>query len=73
MQLHNSSLSLACEYLSDRNRHVYITPTRFIELFRLFHGIMRRKHLEIDEERDKYMVGIDKLEEANVIVDKMKA
>lgn len=70
--MHNSTLSLAQTYLQEKGRQVYITPTRFIEIFKLFEIIMKRKHLQLDDERSKYLIGIQKLEEANLIVDKMK-
>ena len=65
-------MALAIQYVQDKNRQVYITPTRFIEIFKLFISIMKRKHTHLDEERNKYLVGIQKLEEANIIVDNMK-
>ena len=71
--IHKSTLNIANDYLNEKNRQVYITPTRFIEIFKLFQNIMKRKHQQIDEERHKYLIGIQKLEEANVIVDNMKA
>lgn len=52
---------------------MYITPTRFTENFAPFSRIIRRKTKQIDEERKTYIMGIKKLEEANMIVDGMKA
>lgn len=44
VQIHNSVIKVASEdYLSERGRHVYITPTRFTETFGLFEKIMMRK------------------------------
>lgn len=70
--MHNMTLNLAQEYFEEKRRQVYITPTKFIELFKLFDTIMQRKHKQIDEERNKYLIGIQKLDEANVTVDQMK-
>lgn len=72
VKIHNSALDLEQQYLNEKKRQVYITPTRFIEIFKLFETIMKRKHQQIDEERSKYDIGIQKLDEANIIVDDMK-
>ena len=72
VKMHKSALKLAADYQTEKNRQVYVTPTRFIELFGLFAAVMSRKHQQIDEERGKYLVGVQKLVEANEIVDRMK-
>jgi len=72
VRLHKAAIETASQYLVNKQRHVYITPTKFIELFKLFTQIMNRKHSHLDSEREKYLVGIQKLDEANVIVDQMK-
>ena len=72
VKMHSAVGHLASDYKREKNRQVYVTPTRFIELFALFNSLMSRKHSFIDADRNKYLVGIQKLEEANVIVDRMK-
>ena len=42
--MHKEALKLAEKYLSVKGRQVYITPTRFIELFKLLDKLMLRKH-----------------------------
>jgi len=71
--LHTSAIKLASEYAMERRKHVYITPTCFTQNFHLFETILLRKLRQIDEERNTYLMGIQKLEEANLIVDGMKA
>ena len=44
VQMHNAALKLATDYFNEKKRQVYITPTKFIEIFKLFETIMRRKH-----------------------------
>ena len=57
----------------ERGKQVYVTPTRFTENFALFETLLGRRASQIDEERTTYQMGIQKLEEANLVVDGMKA
>jgi len=52
--MHKTAITLTQEYLREKNRVVYITPTRFVEMFSLFETIMKRKHAQLDDERNKY-------------------
>jgi hypothetical protein len=56
--MHNYALDLSVEYYNKKRRQVYITPTRFIEVFKLFDDLMLRKHKQLDNERNKYLIGI---------------
>ena len=42
--MHGMALELASDYQNEKKRTVYVTPTKFIELFPLFDTIMHRKH-----------------------------
>jgi dynein heavy chain len=72
VEIHKSVLELAQDYYKECKRQVYVTPTRFIEIFDKFKEIMTRKSNSIESERSKYLVGIQKLEEANVTIKDMQ-
>lgn len=48
-------------YLIMRRRN-YVTPTSYLELIKTFKNLMNKKRLEILTLKNRYMVGLEKME-----------
>lgn len=53
-------------------RYVYTTPKSFLELIKLFKTLLNKKKMELEANKDKYEVGVMKLEETGEIVAKLE-
>lgn len=49
-------------YLSQLRRHNYVTPTSYLELILTFKNLLTVKRNEVDTARNRYIVGLQKLE-----------
>ncbi len=49
-------------YFSRLRRHNYVTPTSYLELILTFKTLLRIKRNEVDTARNRYIVGLQKLE-----------
>ena len=72
-EVHQSMIKLADQYDAERKKVVYITPTLFTQLFPLFGTLLARKNESIELERSKYEQGVNKLDEAKVMIAEMNA
>ena len=43
-------------------RHNYVTPTSYLELIKTFKSLLNKKRLELLTLKDRYVVGLEKLE-----------
>ena len=59
---HQSARKLSEKYLSELNRHNYVTPTSYLELILTFKKLLKEKQNEIQTLRQRYMTGLEKLE-----------
>ncbi|XP_035537407.1 dynein heavy chain 3, axonemal [Morone saxatilis] len=50
------------KYLSRLRRHNYVTPTSYLELILTFKALLNSKRNEVDTARNRYIVGLQKLE-----------
>ncbi|XP_061086442.1 dynein axonemal heavy chain 3 [Conger conger] len=53
---------LSEEYFSRLRRHNYVTPTSYLELILTFKTLLNLKRQEVDTVRNRYLVGLQKLE-----------
>lgn len=60
-----SARSLSTKYFSTLRRYNYVTPTSYLELILTFKVLLNKKRHEIDLMRNRYLVGLDKLEFAS--------
>lgn len=49
-------------YFSRLRRHNYVTPTSYLELILTFKTLLNAKRNEVDTARNRYIVGLQKLE-----------
>lgn len=61
----NKSALLSAQRMAKRlGRKLYITPTLYLELLHLFKRFHGRNYEEITTQRDRYMIGLEKLDSA---------
>ncbi|XP_048348807.1 dynein axonemal heavy chain 3 [Sphaerodactylus townsendi] len=53
---------LSVSYYSVLRRHNYVTPTSYLELILTFKTLLNSKRLEVDTMRNRYLVGLQKLD-----------
>ncbi|XP_069839891.1 dynein axonemal heavy chain 3 isoform X1 [Dendropsophus ebraccatus] len=53
---------LSDSYYSTLRRHNYVTPTSYLELILTFKTLLNSKRLEVDTMRNRYLVGLEKLD-----------
>lgn len=53
-------------------RYVYTTPKSFLELIKLFKALLDKKKKELEANKEKYEVGVLKLNETGEIVAKLE-
>ncbi|KAJ8399894.1 hypothetical protein AAFF_G00406240 [Aldrovandia affinis] len=63
---------LSERYFSQLRRHNYVTPTSYLELILTFKALLNSKRQEVDTVRNRYLVGLQKLEFASSQVSVMK-
>ena len=71
--VHNSAEELSKVYLLQEKRYNYTTPKSFLELINLYNKILTNKSLEMNAKIQRLMTGLDKLSEAESMVDELKA
>ena len=49
-------------YFSQLRRHNYVTPTSYLELILTFKTLLNNKRNEVNTARNRYIVGLEKLE-----------
>lgn len=49
-------------YFSRLRRHNYVTPTSYLELILTFKTLLNVKRNEVDTARNRYIIGLQKLE-----------
>ena len=66
---HLSITSLSERYYLSMRRHNYVTPTSYLELIKTFKNFLGRKRLELLTLKNRYLVGLEKLEFSETQVD----
>ncbi|XP_067685210.1 dynein axonemal heavy chain 3-like [Haliotis asinina] len=59
---HESVRALSTRYYETMRRRNYVTPTSYLELIKTFKNLLNKKRLEILTLKNRYMVGLEKLE-----------
>lgn len=73
MVFFNEAIVMASERLfREFARQTYITPASFLEMLDLFKQLYQRKHSEITSKRERYTVGLEKLDSAATQVTNMQ-
>ncbi|XP_031440303.1 dynein axonemal heavy chain 7 [Clupea harengus] len=69
---HLSTHNLSTRFLSELQRHNYVTPTSYLELISTFKGLLQKKRAEVMTLKRRYEVGLEKLESAAAQVASMQ-
>ena len=70
--LHQSTRRYCSDILTELHRHIYVTPTSFLELLKLFKNIMLTKKAEIESNIERYEIGLSKLNSTSMQVSVMQ-
>ncbi|XP_022099330.1 dynein heavy chain 3, axonemal-like isoform X3 [Acanthaster planci] len=62
---HESVRAMSDMFFSVLRRRNYVTPTSYLELIKTFKNLLNRKRMEIMTLRNRYMVGLEKLDFAS--------
>lgn len=69
--MHKSVEKISIQYRNELRRYNYVTPTSYLELLTMFKTVMREKRNELRSAINRLKVGLDRLIDANVEVEKM--
>jgi len=72
VKIQSKALQLSSKFFEELRRSYYITPTSYLEFIKLFLDIYNEKIQIIPKQILNYKLGIEKLEEANIIVKNLK-
>jgi dynein heavy chain, axonemal len=61
---HQSVRRLSEAFRVELRRHNYVTPTSYLELLGQFKRSLKAKHKEVSSKRNRYVVGLEKLDDA---------
>uniref|UniRef100_A0AAY4BTU9 EF-hand domain-containing protein n=1 Tax=Denticeps clupeoides TaxID=299321 RepID=A0AAY4BTU9_9TELE len=61
---HTSAIELSARFQSELQRHNYVTPTSYLELISTFKDLLEKRRLEVMQLKQRYEVGLEKLESA---------
>ncbi|KAK2157592.1 hypothetical protein LSH36_188g04054 [Paralvinella palmiformis] len=59
---HQTIRALSERYFETMRRRNYVTPTSYLELIKTFKNLLGKKRLELLTHKDRYVVGLEKLE-----------
>ncbi|KAL7881400.1 hypothetical protein AOLI_G00082480 [Acnodon oligacanthus] len=69
---HTSTINLSAHFLNELQRYNYVTPTSYLELISTFKVLLERKRTEVMKLKQRYEVGLEKLESASAQVATMQ-
>nr|XP_029135329.1 dynein heavy chain 7, axonemal [Labrus bergylta] len=61
---HTSTIELSNRFLTELQRHNYVTPTSYLELISTFKALLKTKRAKVMKMKRRYEVGLEKLESA---------
>lgn len=61
---HTTTLELSNRFFMELERHNYVTPTSYLELISTFKTLLNQKRGEVSKQRQRYVVGLEKLQSA---------
>ncbi|XP_041110137.1 dynein heavy chain 3, axonemal-like isoform X2 [Polyodon spathula] len=59
---HQSVVTLSQRFFESLQRRTYVTPTSYLELIKTFKSLLESKRLELLTSKNRYLVGLDKLD-----------
>lgn len=59
-------------FYNEVKRHYYTTPSSYLELLKLYHGMLRTRKEKVIKQRERISNGLQKLYETNELIDTMK-
>ncbi|XP_031754732.1 dynein heavy chain 3, axonemal [Xenopus tropicalis] len=62
---HQSVIALSKRFFESLQRHIYVTSTSYLELIKTFKNLLERKRLELLSSKNRYVVGLEKLDFAS--------
>ncbi|XP_053363484.1 dynein axonemal heavy chain 7-like [Clarias gariepinus] len=71
-KFHTSTINLSSRFLIELQRHNYVTPTSYLELISTFKVLLKAKRAEVMQLKQRYEVGLEKLNSAESQVTVMK-
>ena len=71
--IHQSVAKSSVRYLSEMGRFNAVTPTSYLELLASYQTIMIERKADVGPNRQRFVVGLDKLADATVQVEKLQA
>ncbi|XP_032809855.2 dynein axonemal heavy chain 3-like isoform X2 [Petromyzon marinus] len=69
---HQSVRALSKRFYESLQRRTYVTPTSYLELIKTFKSLLERKRLELLTQKNRYVVGLEKLDFAATQIALMK-
>jgi dynein heavy chain len=72
VQMHTTVTLESERYFQELRRRFYTTPKSYLDLINLYTALLSEKREEFSVARDRLLNGLTKLEETNVVIDKMK-
>ncbi|WAR20146.1 DYH6-like protein, partial [Mya arenaria] len=72
VDIHKAIGRMAVTYWEEMRRHYYSTPSSYMELIRLYSKLLRENKNEFMENKNRLLVGLFKLSEANSLVGTMQ-
>jgi hypothetical protein len=73
MDIHMSVSQTADSFYNELRRKYYTTPKSFLDLIQLYCSLLAERRQEMNESQERLLVGLQKLNQTNSVVDKMKA
>ncbi|XP_046144739.1 dynein axonemal heavy chain 12-like isoform X1 [Osmia bicornis bicornis] len=73
IKLHNNVQEMSSKYYEESGKRIYITSSSFLHMLKLYVNLISKKQEHIVTMRNRYLVGLEKLELAAQQVEKMKA
>ncbi|XP_073489206.1 dynein axonemal heavy chain 7 isoform X1 [Aquarana catesbeiana] len=70
---HTSTINLSEKFRMELQRYNYVTPTSYLELISTFKTLLEKKRLEVMKMKQRYEVGLQKLESASSQVTTMQS
>lgn len=70
--IHMSVFRKSTEFKDQLNRNNYVTPTSFLELLAAYKNILEKKRIEVGQNKQRLVVGLDVLAKAAIEISKLE-
>ncbi len=72
VRIHQSVEATSERFFAELRRRFYTTPKSYLDLIDLYRGVLGEKRRELELQRERFVNGLNKLHETNVVVEQMK-